>query len=97
MRKSKRGFCLDDNEGVQRRAIRDCCRRIRQIGTLLQDDDRCIILLDSLQLLELFRRSFSVPYAPFSVLGDPSGTCCNVHFSVQGVWDSRDVSVAKSI
>ena len=46
----------------------------------------CIIRLTSLSWVF---SSFLVPWAPFSMLGGPCGTGCDeVHFPVQGGWDS---------
>ena len=45
--------------------------------------------------LSFFCRSHSVPCAPFSMLGGPSGTgYYEVRFPVHGDWGSRDVSAA---
>ena len=58
------------------------------------------MLLDSLHCAIssptwVFNRSFSVPYALFSMLGGSIGTGCEeVWFPVHGGRDSRDVSVA---
>ena len=43
----------------------------------------------------VFSRTFSVPCAPLSVLGNPSRTDCDgVCFLVHTDWNSRDVSIA---
>ena len=58
-----------------------------------------IILVDSLHYVKsslswVFNRRFSMPCAPFSMLGGPGGTGCDgVRFPVRGGSDRRDVSV----
>ena len=46
-------------------------------------------------MLRFFSRSFSVPCAPFSILGGPGETCCDgVRYPVHIGWNGSDVSMA---